>query len=55
MQSLLNKLKKHYQTILLIIIMPFVIPLINIIIKILFSGGCCLGTLIRRFSEGVIC
>lgn len=55
MQSVLNKLKKHYQTILLILIMPFIVPLINLIVEILFSGGSCLGTLIRRFSEGVIC
>lgn len=55
MQSILIKFKKHYKTILFIIVIPFLIPLINIIIQILFTSGNCLGTIIRRFSEGVIC
>lgn len=53
--QILIKIKRHYKMFILLLLLPFVLPLINLIIEILFNSGICLGTLIRRFSEGIMC
>lgn len=48
-------IKKYYKVFIFVILMPFILPLMNIIIEILFNSGTYLGTIIRGFSEGIIC
>lgn len=53
--QILIKVKKYYKTFIYLLLLPFVLPLMNLIIEILFNSGNCIGTLIRRFSEGIMC
>lgn len=53
--QILIKVKKYYKTFICLLLLPFILPLMNLIIEILFNSGNCIGTLIRRFSEEIMC
>ncbi len=53
--QILIKVKKYYKFVVYMLLLPFVLPLMNLLIEILFNSGNCIGTLIRRFSEGMMC
>lgn len=55
MQNIINNIKKNYKTFMFIVLIPFILPLMSIIIEIIFNSGNLLGTLIRSLIEGGIC
>lgn len=55
MQNIINNIKKYYKIFMFIILIPFILPLMSIVIEIIFNSGNLLGTVIRRLIEGGIC
>ena len=55
MQLVTQSLKKYKKAILLIILVIFSMPLIEILIKIIFTYGTYIGTFIRNISENGAC
>jgi len=58
MSTIINKFKQHKKIILilgLILLIPFLIPIIELLIKMLFIVGNYVGTNIRHIMENNIC
>ncbi|MDD2434866.1 MAG: hypothetical protein PHO63_01275 [Bacilli bacterium] len=56
--SILEYTKKHRKMIILvtvILLSPFIIPLVTTLIEMLYIYGTYIGTFIRTIKEGVIC
>lgn len=55
MQVVIQNLKKYKKTILLTILVILSMPLIETLIKIIFTYGTYMGTFIRNISENGVC
>ena len=53
--SIIKEHKKIVAFIILIILSPFIIPIVELIAKMIFSLGTYVGTKIRYIVEGKIC
>ena len=57
MSSLINKIKENrlIKVILYLLVIVIIFPIIEILIKVIFSYGTFFGTFARYIAEGMIC
>jgi len=55
MLTLIKNNKKLILTILFICLVPFILPIINILVEIIFETGKIFGSFVRNFTLGNIC
>lgn len=53
--SYIKKYKKQFLILILIPFLFFIIPLFNLIIKIIFTYGTYVGSFIRKIAVGKVC